>query len=352
MSSDKPPAPDAGSDDGGDGQPQIVVDDPEDFAQTRQLRSIFDARDAYIEQRQQANMMHEQEGLRWTKMNRHIFRYLQDFAMSVEPLLLSHERGREIWTEKEYSIEKNFVQKGELASLEEAKQQLKQLAANYVQRPVTKSQLRELLDAVGMDVEDGQLKQIADWINRDGETNRSRQTQSVTKAIQQLKDSQTSRDADTAGIQSDRPASRVNLSLLQSSIQQTAVDTQPAQPDLSRVVDAIFRSVERRSRGFHSSNQKEKLNHRARVLATDWGWSVTGVQSLVGEVPQLAYSKKGGTTFKTTAPPQWLSNEVFRDIQQFVDDVGLGVDFDSEQQTKITDEVLQEVDTWRQKNVK
>ena len=48
---------------------------------------------------------------------------------------------------------------------------------------------------------------------------------------------------------------------------------------------------------------------------------------------------------------QETSDTAFRDLQDFIREIGLGVQFDTTQQTKIDDDLLEEVDAWRRTNV-
>jgi hypothetical protein len=247
-----------------DQQPTIVVEDPEDFAQTRQLRSIFDARDDYVQARRDANRLCEEKEISFPQKNRRIFRYMQDFAMAMEPLLKAHEPGGEIWEERTYSLDRNFTADRNSTSYREAVELLVKCA-------------------------DGQSDRV------DAETARS--------LLDQL--------------QRDRPRSDVPYS-------------KRNYPDRRKA----------------SSELKQEI----RIKATDWGWQTDGVGSLVKKTPRLWYKTTKTNKFKTTAPPQMISDAVFRDLQDFIRQIGLGVSFDEEQQTKIDDELLKEVDEWRQKN--
>jgi hypothetical protein len=125
-----PDSPRAREDDAqGDRQPKIVVDDPEDFAKTRQLRAIFDARDEYIDARRDANRQMEKRKIKFSDRNRRVFRHLQDLAMTMEPLLKSYDAGREIWEKNTYSVGSRFCPQKNLLSFERAKQQVEKAAS-------------------------------------------------------------------------------------------------------------------------------------------------------------------------------------------------------------------------------
>jgi len=257
MAVDQPQSPESDGSDG-DGQPQIVVDDPQDFAKTRQLRAIFDARDDYIQARRDANRDHEDGELSFTQKNRRIFRHLQDLAMTMEPLLKSRDEGRDIWDDRTYGIDGKMVAKSDLPSFREAKRSLQQL------------------------------------VNR-----REVPTDAVERLLEQYE-----------------------------ANQQKSMDV------------------------FGDDFGTTKLKRQIRSRATDWGWSTDGLGSLVASTPQLAFPVENGQKqFGTTAPPQQVSDAAFRDLQDFIRQVGLGVQFDEEQQTKIDDDLLHEVDEWRQKNI-
>lgn len=255
MAADETPHPDAGNADrDGSAQPKIVVEDPEDFAKTRQLRSIFDARDDYIDARRSANRLYEDGELSFSSRNRRIFRHLQDLAMMMEPLLKSKQIGREIWNQNSYGVKDNFCADSDLASADEAVQFTKRLAGKG--------------------------------------------SESAKQLLEKYDDKGNSR----------RPA--------------------------------LF-------------DKRDRIIAEMRVFATSWGWEVQGLGKLIERTHKLRYQKNNSKReFGTTAPVQEISDAAFSDLQDFIRQIGLGVQFDSEQQTKITDEVLKEVDQWRQKNVK
>lgn len=258
MSTDDRLNPDAGgSDDTESEQPKIVVDDPEDFAKTRQLRAIFDARDDYIEARRDANRLCEDGELPFTDRNRRLFRHLQDLAMTIEPLLKSYDAGREIWEENTYSTDSSFVAADELYSFEGAYEKIK------------------------FDVEE------------------SKATAEKTRGEKLLKDYE-----------------------------------------------------KEQNKGFVTRGKLDKIKAEMRKMCTTWGWEVQGLGKLIEQTHRLKYCQNARSNkFGTTAPPQKVSDAAFRDIQDFIRQIGLGVQFDTEQQTKIDDDLLEEVDTWRQQNV-
>lgn len=257
MSTDDHPNPDpGGSDDAESEQPKIVVDDPEDFAKTRQLRAIFDARDDYIDARRDANRLCEDGELPFTDRNRRLFRHLQDLAMTIEPLLKSYDAGRKIWEENTYSTDSSFVAADELYSFEAAYEKIK------------------------FDVE-------------------TKTTAEKTRGEELLEDYK-----------------------------------------------------KEQNKGFVARRDLDKIKAKMRVMCTTWDWEVQGLGRLIEQTHRLKYCKNArGNEFGTTAPPQEVSDTAFRDIQDFIRQIGLGVQFDTEQQTKIDDDLLEEVDTWRQQNV-
>ena len=294
MSSDEPPTPDVR---GGDQPPQIVVDDPEDMAKTRKLRSIFDAADDYIEARREANELHDAGEISFATKNKHIYRYMQDFAMQLEPLLISYDEGTEIWEERTYRIEdKRFVAAAELLSAEEAVSAYVNLVDQQLSGAVTDDDLRIILEIADLDVPVDRLKQE---------------------------------------IEEMRPA-----------------ETQPRQqpsPDAERIV-SVIKSLSRPSSWV--STRDDKFSNNLRESFTDWGWEVEGLRHLIDDIPKLAYPKGGHKNeFGHTAPPQEVSNAAYRDMQGFLDDIGLGIRFDEEQQTKIDDDLLKEVNDWREENI-
>lgn len=252
-----PDSPQARDDDAqGDRQPKIVVDDPEDFAKTRQLRAIFDARDEYIDARRDANRQMEKRKIKFPDRNRRVFRHLQDLAMTMEPLLKSYDAGREIWEKNTYGVESRFCAKKNLLSFERAKQR-------------------------------------------------------VEKAV------------------SEPPSEKVGAKM-------------------QRLLD----DYEEAKYGGMAMGSLGEKQADIRKAATDWGWHVQGLGSLIERTHTLRYStKQKGKSFESTPPPQEICDAAFRDLQDFIRQIGLGVQFDTEQQTKIDDGLLEEVDEWRRQNV-
>ena len=329
------PRPDAGSDDSNETpQPQIVVDDPEDFAKTRQLRAIFDARDDYIQARREANEAHDRNGgLSFKDMNAHIFRHLQDFAMSAEPLLLGFDDGKQLWEDKEYRIDAAVCERAALASVQDGLNLLHKMAEKVIDGHVTHQNLRFLADSF-----DIKLPQ--------NERNR------VIEIIEQAREQQTSSTPQIRA-QSLDDISNIDVNRLQKAVTQSQeAQTQTAAANASDVVRAIQRVKKGDDYSGYSYNsmRMDQFEHTLRVQATDWGWQTTGIKSLVSHVPKLAYPNTSRKEFGKTAPPQSLSNDVFRDIQLFLDDIGLGISFDETQQTKIDDDLLDEVEDWRSMN--
>jgi len=257
MSTDEPPHPDAGAGDRDDaGQPQIVVDDPEDFAKTRQLRSIFNARDDYIKARRDANRLWEDRELDWPSKNRRIFRHLQDLAMTMEPLLKSYDSGREIWHENTYGVDRRVVAASELASFDDAIAKLK---------------------------------------------NQIRANEASDEALRLFK---------------------------------------------------RYKRNQKEKRNRFGLSSSDKTTAEIRIWATDWGWKVQGLGELIERTHTLKFpNNRAKNEFGTTAPLPEVSDAAFRDLQDFIRDIGLGVQFDTTQQTKIDDDLLKEVDQWRQENI-
>jgi len=323
-------APDAPEDDSQDSsRPQIVVDDPEDFAATRQLRAIFDARDDYVQARRDANDAHDDSGgMSFPQMNAYIFRYMQDFAMAAEPLLLSYDDGRELWEEQQYGIESSFVEHSALASLDDGLELFQQLADEVIDGHLTPRKLQLLTNSFGIELSRAEMRKVIDAVQE--QSHQQQSTPNVTL------------EAETIDDISDMDMNRLQAAVEQSQRRQR----QKPSVDTGQLFSAIQR-VQNRSSSWMTTAKNDKLEHKLRLRATDWGWKTTGIKSLVRETPKLAYSKASGPTFGTTAPPQVVSNDVFRDIQLFLDDIGLGITFDEEQQTKINDRLLDEVEDWR-----
>ena len=240
-----------------DRQPKIVVDDPEDFAKTRQLRSIFDARDDYIDARRDANRQMEEGKIDFSDRNRRVFRHLQDVAMTMEPLLKSYDAGRQIWEENTYGVDSSFCAPEDIPSAEAAKKTLK-------------SQVEEL--------------------PAEGKGTKAR--------------------------------------------------------ELLEKYDEARYSVSMSGPGIKSTESE------MRAFVTSWGWEVQGLGRLIEKTHPLKYrSTNSRKSFGMTPPTQQISDAAFRDLQDFIRQIGLGVQFDEEQQTKIDDDLLEEVDEWRRQNV-
>jgi len=240
-----------------DRQPKIIVDDPEDFAKTRQLRAIFDARDDYIDARREANRQMEEGKIDFSDRNRRVFRHLQDLAMTMEPLLKSYDAGREIWDEHTYGVDGSFCDPDDMPSFDTAKHRLK-------------SKLAELPG--------------------EGEGTKAKQL------LERYEDA------------------RYSVAMSGPSIKSTQADI--------------------------------------RAYETSWGWQVQGLGRLIEKTHRLkCRATNSRKPFKLTPPTQQICDAAFRDLQDFIRQIGLGVQFDSEQQTKIDDGLLEEVDEWRRKNV-
>ena len=273
-------------------QPKIVVDDPEDFAKTRQLRAIFDARDDYIQARRAANRAQEDGELSLMQKSKRIFRHMQDFAITIEPLLKQYDAGREIWTETEYSLNGKVTTAGEVKSFTEGIAYAEQIIQNA--------------DKIKQSAEETEYTDDADSLFGD--------------------------DLDEARrLLSKLPSENEDYDSSHPAFTHTTLGHLKQNPGAEDVKGSI----------------KEEF----RDFATSWGWSVTGVKSLVERTPKVEFATTQTNTYKTTAPPQQISDAAVRDMQDFMREIGLGVQFDEEQQTKIDDDLLHEVDEWRQKNI-
>jgi len=87
-------------------QPQqdIAVADPDNFARTRQLRSIFDARKNFIETRRNARALMQKEEIKKPKKNDRIYRALQDFIVLIQPVFLQDPAGRQLLEEEKIVV--------------------------------------------------------------------------------------------------------------------------------------------------------------------------------------------------------------------------------------------------------
>ena len=322
MSSDEPPTPDAG---GGDQPPQIVVDDPEDMAKTRKLRSIFDAADDYIEARREANELHDAGKMDLSMKNRHIYRHMQDFAMQLEPLLISYDEGTEIWEERSYGIEdKPFVASGELLSADEAVSEYVDFVDHRLSGQITDNDLRTIIEVADIDLPVAELRQAIEDMQP---TERQSQSPENPISVEQAMQMKHVDAAQVAAANSQRK--------------------QPG-PDAERIV----KMLKRQTKSSSWMSRRSRFTHRLRVYFTDWGWQVQGLKNLIDDIPKLTYPKAGHKQeFGYTAPPESVSNSAYRDMQRFLDDIGLGVQFDETNQTKVGDDLLEEVDDWRADNV-
>lgn len=332
------PSPDAGSDSSdGREQPQIVVDDPEDFAKTRRLRAIFDARDDYVDARREANREYEHGSFGFSEKNKFIYRHMQDFAMACEPLLQSHEDGEEILDERPYSIDGSIVAKSDLASIDEAKQHLIDVAD--FDGGISVRKVQSLLDYLRLDIGRKAAKEIVNRSLELSKKNSQNTTDSSPVSIDQL----------TRG-NSSRNIGNIDSGKLSALLQANQQSSSQPRVSSSTVVQSIFDHFNSRKHGLHSPNYKRQFKYRARIAATDWGWTVNGLAQLINTTPTLAYPNDNKNEFKYTAPGEDVSNAVFRDLDQFLPSVGLGISFDDDQQTKIDDDLLKEVNDWREQN--
>jgi len=80
--------------------PRIVVDDPEDFSRTRQLRSIFDARDSFVQIRQESRKLLQKNEIDQSQKNERLCRALQDFVILIQPILENSAEGEVVLHEQ------------------------------------------------------------------------------------------------------------------------------------------------------------------------------------------------------------------------------------------------------------
>lgn len=93
------------------GDTTIVVDDPEDFAKTRMLRSIFDALDNYRKTRRKAQKLEVRpdNGFGEEEKRKLVFGAMQEVLLTAEPLLRGTDGGEELWTERRYRLRSTVV---------------------------------------------------------------------------------------------------------------------------------------------------------------------------------------------------------------------------------------------------
>lgn len=253
-SDDRRPAQDQGGPDAGpqSDRPQIVVSDPEDFARTRQLRSVFDARDGYQEGKHEAK---NNRDLTWAEMNHQVWNLIQRFAFAIEPLAKQHDAADRFWTKKKYKVD-NFAFRRDKATLEEG---LEFLAKNHPRK---------------------------------------------FQAFKKKKNEQGKRDEKT---------------------------------------------------GLMTGTSKRQISNMETVFrwrATPTPAEFEGIRSMMDKKPMLICFKTGPVKkIKETAPPIKLSDKIYRDLNNFIDQIGLGFDVETTQQTKIDDDLLDEVETWRKNNI-
>jgi len=213
-------------------QATIVVDDPDQFSRTRQLRSIFDARQDFVDVRRESRNLLQRHEITPCQKNQRLYRALQDFVILVQPVLGNSTEGKAVLDERVFEA-KNCCRLGQLP---------------------TKAELKE------MDIP--------------GQTMRVQKMHQVRKLQQ------------TVGEEKD-----------------------------------LFTGVQ---------------------------W--TGANSLINETGLLAIPQRSGELL-VTPPRERLLVRVFQSLTSAMGSVGLGVDTSEEQQTKIDEDLLKEVDQWRRQNV-
>lgn len=332
MAAGDPPTPDAGPGEQRD-EPdrQIVVNDPEDFAKTRQLRAIFDALDDYQEQKRAATKAKREGEISLGSKSRYIFEYMQDFAMAVEPLAKSDEKGLKLWRKKTYSYDGMVIDSASLPDIEAAKREiLEPMIEKHVSGLPARSELQKATDIPGFSVPDEYLNHIEQHYK----AHRERYLNATTQEVQRLL------SADTDDL------TRINPARVQSGVEQLASPEPTPAPPVSDIADAIIDAVE--DQQGHGPTKEAEFN--LRKMAADWGWRTEGVGSMLGTVPKLMYPDTSKNEFRPTAPPKAVADEVVQDLRGLIQHLGLGIDFNEEQQTKIDDDLLEEVDEWREGN--
>jgi hypothetical protein len=128
---------------------------------------------------------------------------------------------------------------------------------------------------------------------------------------------------------------------------ETATDW--AQQNAPEIADRIEREYKENVLGRKKQRKSACIKADAIFAASDMGVEFAGIEEIVRTSPKL-YVKNNRDGIHQSLPPQELSDLVFRDLQTFLSDIGLGVDMQTEQQTMIDDDLLSEVNEWRQKN--
>ncbi len=102
-------------------QPTIVVDDPDQFSRTRQLRSIFDARQDFVDTRRESRNLLQGRKISLRQKNERLFRAIQDFVILLEPVLWNSEEGKAVLNEQIFES-KNCCRLTELPRKSELKE--------------------------------------------------------------------------------------------------------------------------------------------------------------------------------------------------------------------------------------
>lgn len=236
--------PDAGTD--GE-QPTVVVEDPEDFARTRQLRAIFDARDHYRDVRRDP-AEHKPRAVNTPSDRAVVFQAVQTLIIEIEPLLKQHEDGKELWQNKTYES-KSGAPLSNVPSYSDALEILRE-------------------------IDPQKLSQIAD---------------------------------------SEMPLG-----------------------------------------GPGNSDANEWQQNKVIAAATPYGSAkIDGLsEAATGVKWAFPVSSKMDKPHIVDTPTQRLSDEIYRDCCEFIQNIGLGVDIEEETTvTKIDDDLVEEVEQWRQQNL-
>lgn len=246
-----------------DEQATIVVDDPEDYARTQQLRAIFDSRRQYRDVRSDASDAQKAGEISKAHRDRLVFDALQELIFEIEPLLKEHDEGTNLWYNREY--------------------QCKQ-PATIPQKTVSFKQAVSMLS----------IEQITSLLP----------SHSYTVIYPDESDEQ----------------------------EEPTIEFGGGGPGVT---------------GLNESN-KQTLQHAATDLGTA---KLIGLKDVADGVV-WAFKNRGREAFRRGRPSVAVSDAVYRDCAQFIQDIGLGVDLEEQtNQTKITDDMIEEVEQWRQNNI-
>jgi hypothetical protein len=227
---------------------QVVVDDPDAFARTRQLKAVFDARDQFLRVRKEVAWGVNNRSMTRSTAAKMVQTSLQELIMALEPLLLDAGDYRELLEEREYMIHD-----------------------------------AELLERVP----------------------------SLTEAISVAQREVNNRFGDYRGLTDS-----------QGNIQPEHMT---------------------------QSQQREIRMIAAEKMGRFSGVTLTGIRTFGARDIELAV--RAGSSWVKQAPPVETSVEVFSDCQEAMSELGLGFEIaEEEQQSRVTDELLREVEGWRKQH--